>query len=123
MLEVTLPADEEIALTIEYGGFPQESRNMSTMQGGKEISSEYLCLENSTLSPRLMNVLPGENGYPTVIEITLPGSMTVIPFGASEAEVISENEDGTKTWQYEANSTGVSFMQAIISARTSKLAV
>ena len=106
MLEVTLPADEEIALTIEYGGFPQESRNMSTMQGGKEISSEYLCLENSTLSPRLMNVLPGENGYPTVIEITLPGSMTVIPFGASEAEVISENEDGTKTWQYEANSTG-----------------
>lgn len=82
---------------------------MSTMQGSTEISSEYLCLENSVLSPRLMNVLnvlPGENGYPTTIEITLPEVMTAIPFNSSEAEVIAENEDGTKTWRYEANSAG-----------------
>lgn len=106
MLEVTLPADEQEELVMEYSGFPQESRNMSTMQGSKEISTEYLCLENSALSPRLMNVMPGENGYPATIEITLPASMTAIPFGSSEAEVIAEHDNSTKTWRYEANGTG-----------------
>ena len=106
MLEVTLSADEQVELVMDYSGFPQESRNMSTMQGSKEISTEYLCLENSTLSPRLMNVLPGENGYPATIEITLPASMTAIPFGSSEAEVVAEQRGGTKTWRYEANGTG-----------------
>ena len=105
MLEVTLPADEQAELVMEYSGFPQESRNMSTM-GSKEISTEYLCLENSALSPRLMNVMPGENGYPATIEITLPASMTAIPFGSSEAEVIAEHDNSTKTWRYEANGTG-----------------
>ena len=104
LLEVTIPAEEEVELTMEYSGFPQES--MPTMQGGKELSSEYLCLENSALSPRVMNVLPGEAGYPTTIEITLPASMIAIPFSSSEAEVISENDDGTRTWRYEANSAG-----------------
>ena len=104
LLEVTIPAEEEVELTMEYSGFPQES--MPTMQGGKELSREYLCLENSALSPRVMNVMPGEAGYPTTIEITLPASMIAIPFSSSEAEVISENEDGTRTWRYEANSAG-----------------
>ncbi|UQT46907.1 hypothetical protein M5E87_17085 [Flavonifractor plautii] len=50
-----------------------------------------------------MNVMPGEDGYPATIEITLPAAMTVIPFGASEAEVVAEHGDGTKTWRYETN--------------------
>ena len=104
LLEVTIPAEEEVELTMEYSGFPQES--IPTMQGGKELSSKYLCLENSALSPRVMNVLPGEAGYPTEIEITLPASMIAIPFSSSEAEVLSENADGTRTWRYEANSAG-----------------
>ena len=104
LLEVTIPAEEEVELTMEYSGFPQES--IPTMQGGKELSSKYLCLENSALSPRVMNVLPGESGYPTTIEITLPASMIAIPFSSSEAEVLSENADGTRTWRYEANSAG-----------------
>ena len=103
-LEVTIPAEEQVELTMEYSGFPQES--LPTMQGGKELSDDYLCLENSALSPRVMNVLPGENGYPAAIEITLPASMTAIPFGSSEAEVISENDDGTRTWRYEDNGAG-----------------
>ena len=49
LLEVTIPAEEEVELTMEYSGFPQES--MPTMQGGKELSSEYLCLENSPSRP------------------------------------------------------------------------
>ena len=103
-LEVTIPAEEQVELTMEYSGFPQES--LPTMQGGKELSDDYLCLENSALSPRVMNVLPGENGYPAAIEITLPASMTAVPFGSSEAEVVSENNDGTRTWRYEDNGAG-----------------
>lgn len=106
MLEVTISAEEQVELAIEYSGFPQESRNMSSMQGSKEISAEYLCLENATLSPRLMNIMPDENMYPTTIEITLPASMTVIPFGTSDAEIVAEHEDGMVTWRYESNSTG-----------------
>ena len=103
-LEVTIPAEEQVELTMEYSGFPQES--LPTMQGGKELSGDYLCLENSALSPRVMNVLPGENGYPAAIEITLPASMTAVPFGSSEAKVVSENDDGTRTWRYEDNGAG-----------------
>ena len=103
-LEVAIPAEEQVELTLEYGGFPQE--DLPTMQGGKELSGEYLCLENAALSPRLMNVMPGEDGYPATIEITLPAAMMAIPFGASEAEVVAEHGDGTKTWRYETNSAG-----------------
>ena len=106
LLEVTLPADEQVELIMEYSGFPQESNVMSTMQGSAEISGEYLCLENAALSPRLMNVLPGEAGYPTTMELTLPSSMTVIPFGSSEAEVVAQHDDGTATWRYQFSSTG-----------------
>ena len=95
MLEVEIPAEEAVELTVEYGGFPQESRNSSSMQGHVEISEEYLCLENATLAPRLMNVLPDEGMYPAVIEVTLPNSMTVIPFGTGEAAAVKELEDGT----------------------------
>lgn len=104
LLEVTIPAEEEVELTMEYSGFPQES--MPTMQGGKELSREYLCLENSALSPRVMNVMPGDAGYPAEIEITLPENMLAIPFGSSAAEVVAEHEDGTRTWRYEHNGAG-----------------
>lgn len=106
MLEAEIPAAEDVELVVEYGGFPQESRNMSEMQGSTEISDEYICLENAALAPRLMNVMPDEGMYPATIEITLPKGMTVIPFCASEAELVTEHEDGTATWRYEDNGTG-----------------
>ena len=40
--------------------------------------------------PYLLNVLPEGQGYPTTVELTVPGSMTVIPFGTSEAEVVGD---------------------------------
>lgn len=106
MLEAEIPAAEDVELVVEYSGFPQESRNMSIMQGSAEISDEYICLENAALEPRLMNVMPDEGMYPATIEITLPKGMTVIPFCASEAELVTEHEDGTATWRYEDNGTG-----------------
>ena len=53
-----------------------------------------------------MNVLPDDNMYPAVIEVTLPENMTAIPFGSSDAEIVSMNPDGTATWRYEDNGTG-----------------
>ena len=106
LLEVTLPAEAQIELTMEYGGFPRENQNLSDSQGSTEISGTYLQLENAALSPRLLNVLPDENYYPTEMEITLPNAMTAIPFGSSRAEVVAEHEDGTKTWRWEDIGTG-----------------
>ena len=106
LLEVTLPAEAQIELTMEYGGFPREDQNLSDSQGSTEISGTYLQLENAALSPRLLNVLPDENYYPTEMEITLPDTMTAIPFGSSRAEVVAEHEDGTKTWRWEDIGTG-----------------
>ena len=106
LLEVTLPAEAQIELTMEYGGFPREDQNLSDSQGSTEISGTYLQLENAALSPRLLNVLPDENYYPTEMEITLPNAMTAIPFGSSRAEVVAEHEDGTKTWRWEDIDTG-----------------
>ena len=79
---------------------------MSSGQGNAEISGTYLQLENATLSPRLLNVLPDENIYPTEMEITLPASMVAIPFGSSRAEVAAEHENGTKTWRWDDIGTG-----------------
>lgn len=106
LLEVTIPAEAQVELTMEYGGFPQEDRSLSSMQGSREISDTYICLENAALSPRLLNVLPAGETYPVEIEITLPDHMTVLPFGASEAERVAEHENGTVTWRYADTGTG-----------------
>lgn len=106
MLEATIPADEDIELVVEYGGFPQEDRSLSSMQGAVEISREYICLTNAGLAPRLLNVLPDGDTYPVTVEITLPSHMTVIPFSAAQPQILSENEDGTTTWSYEDTGTG-----------------
>ena len=104
VLEAAIPAEEMVELAVEYGGFPRENGNISVMQGGAEISEEYLCLENAELAPRLMNVLPDEAMYPTEVEITLPSHMIAIPFRDSDAEIISE-QDGEATWRYTYNGT------------------
>ena len=106
MLDVTLPAEEEVELVVEYGGFPQQNRILSTMQGSLEISREYLCLENATLAPRLLNVTSDSGQIPVTVEITLPDHMTVIPFGTAEAEIVEKHDDGTATWRYENAGSG-----------------
>lgn len=80
------PDLEFIDLCFDYQGFPQDWNLMETMQGKPEISSKYLCLENQTLAPMIMNVgtadgrsLPSQRYY-------APDTMTVIPFGLAEAK-------------------------------------
>ena len=104
--EIALPADSAVELVLEYGGFPRDWNITETTQGSPEISGAYLCLENQNLMPYLLNVLPEGQGYPTTVELTVPGSMTVIPFGTSEAEVVETHGNGTATWRYEDDSAG-----------------
>ena len=106
LLEVEIPAEQQIELSLSYGGFPQEDVNMSTMQGGAEVSDEYLCLQNAALAPRVLNVLPDENLYPATVEVTLPQGMTVIPFGSAQPELVAEHENNTVTWRYQDNGAG-----------------
>ena len=106
LLEVEIPAEQQIELSLSYRGFPQEDVNMSTMQGGTEVSDEYLCLQNAALAPRILNVLPDENLYPATVEVTLPQGMTVIPFGSAQPELVAEHENNTVTWRYQDNGAG-----------------
>ena len=99
--EIALPADGAVELVLEYGGFPRDWNIAGDHPGLPEISGAYLCLENQNLMPYLLNVLPEGQGYPTTVELTVPGSMTVIPFGISEAEVVGTHGNGTATWRYE----------------------
>lgn len=64
MFTVTLPAETEIELVIDYGGFPQEWNLVSAAQGGSEISDTYMELENHQLSPPLMMCCIQERRYP-----------------------------------------------------------
>ena len=49
-LEVAIPAEEQVELTLEYGGFPRES--MPTMQGSKGAQRRIpLSGERGPLSP------------------------------------------------------------------------
>ena len=102
-LEVTIPAEENIELTLEYGGFPRDWSTQTTMQGEPEISREYLRLENQNLSPILLDVSVLTGIWPFTVEITLPGQMVVIPFTPADAELVAENSDGTKTWRFETS--------------------
>ena len=97
--DVTIPAGREIELAIGYGGFPQEWNNSAAAQGRLEISNVYMQLENDVLSPSPYNIWYQGDTLPAVMDLTLPGHMTPILFGAGSTELLRENGDGTKTWR------------------------
>ena len=106
LLNVTIPDLESIDLCFDYQGFPQDWNLMETMQGKPEISSKYLCLENQTLAPMIMNVGTADGLFSSITDITLPDTMTVIPFGLAEAKKEVEHDNGTITWRIEDTGTG-----------------
>lgn len=101
LFTVTLPAEEEIKLTIDYGGFQQEWNLLDTMQGGAEVSDQYMKLENQALAPSPFNMGYWNDTLPAVMDITLPGQMTPVLFGDGKTTLLRENGDGTKTWRME----------------------
>ena len=101
LLTISVPADPDLTLELDYGGFPQEWNLLETMQGGAEISERYMCLENEMLSPTLQNVMYRDETLPATIDICLPGQMMLVPFGTAEARLLEKHTDGTKTWRIE----------------------
>ncbi len=99
MFTVTLPADPDIELVIDYGGFSQEWNIDSITQGSMEVSDTYMYLQNHKLSPAPYDVLYTGEKLPAVMDIALPGHMTPVLFGSGSTELLKENEDGTKTWR------------------------
>lgn len=99
MFTVTLPAEAEIELVIDYGGFPQEWNLVSTTQGSSEVSDTYMSLENHELAPAPFDVLYAGETLPAVMDIVLPEHMTPILFGTGSTDLLKENGDGTKTWR------------------------
>ena len=118
--EIALPADGAVELVLEYGGFPRDWNIAETTQGAPEISGAYLCLENQNLMPYLLNVLPEGQGYPTTVELTLPGSMTVIPFGTSEAEVVETTATAPPPGAMRMTALAASSTPGTTSGRTSR---
>jgi len=98
-LDIILPPDEETELEIIYSGFPKEDRNVSYMQGYREISKRYICLENANIAPTLLNVDKDFEVFEKVCQVVLPAHMSLISYGEGQDEVISENADGTRTWR------------------------
>lgn len=99
--EVSIPADPEIELVLEYGGFPQDWNVVASNQGDPEISSRYLCLENADLTPTLLNAYYRDEVLPATVDVTLPRNMTAIPFGKAKAEVFRDDGGNTRTWRIE----------------------
>lgn len=107
-LTVTLPADKNIELVINYGGYPREwNLEGGAFQGDMEISNTYMALENATLAPILYDVSQAGETLPVTVDITLPNQMIPIPFGPEEAELLEQNSNGSNTWQVESDGSNV----------------
>ena len=109
-VEITLPAEKEILLSMEYGGFPREWSIMETNQGDSQISSDYIYLDNTKFVPYI-KISPAIH-YLFEAQITLPAHMMAVSFGKDDFVCISENEDGTKTWKLQQKGQGIIFYAA-----------
>lgn len=110
-IEILLPAEKDILLTMEYGGFPREWSIEEIHQGNTEIGANYICLSNTEFVPYTKNILPEEYVLFDA-EVTIPAHLRAVVFGSSDPVCISENEDGTKTWKIEKNGEGTIFYAA-----------
>ena len=89
--EIALPADGAVELVLEYGGFPRDWNIAATTQGCPEISAS-LSVPGESEPDRPICSMCCQRGraIPPPWSSPLPGSMTVIPFGTSEAEVVAD---------------------------------
>lgn len=96
-LRCTLPADEEIALEIVYGGAPQcwnyAQRNFGN---GTLISRRYVNLGGKALMPSCYDLALAE-GATISLRVTMDLGLTPVTSGDTP-QLLSENADGTATW-------------------------
>lgn len=86
-IELDIPADENIELIVEYGGFPKEWNIMSLYQGETEISDDYIYLAHQDFSPMPRDFAEGTREQaPLTARITLPDGLRPVLFGTGEVE-------------------------------------
>lgn len=97
-IELDIPADENIELIVEYGGFPKEWNIMSLYQGETEISDDYIYLAHQDFSPMPRDFAEGTREQaPLTARITLPDGLRPVLFGTGEVEA-KKTENGSTQW-------------------------
>lgn len=91
-----LPADKKIELEITYGGTPKIWSQLRATFRGTVIDPKYIDVSGYSLSPKL--AVTAADGAEFSGNVTLPSDLELISTG-TPAEVVRENEDGTKTWK------------------------
>lgn len=92
----TLPADPEITLKLTFHGYPKIWNQQSSLLSYTMITPTYINLLSTNLLPvpQLETKSPKTPFHAT---ITLPANLTPVTTGYA-AELISENNNNTKTW-------------------------
>ncbi|OBR64949.1 hypothetical protein A7K91_05055 [Paenibacillus oryzae] len=108
-IEVDIPGDKEIEVTLEYGGFPQEWNILALRQGlDSQISRDYLYLANQDFAPIPRDLIWGsDEPNPYYIEVDLPSGMTPVVFGTETAQSVGKSSDGSIRWSIETNGASV----------------
>lgn len=104
-MEVDIPADEEMELVLNYGGFPQDWNIMEIVQGqGAQISRDYLHLTNAEFAPIPSDIVwEGDKPNPYIIDLTLPPGMIPVLFGSEAARSTGADSAGFIRWNIETS--------------------
>lgn len=96
-----LPAEKDLTVVVEYGGYPQMWSISESFMGGDEVNRRYVYLTGDAFAPAMQ----AERNDDTAVhaEITLPGNLMPLIYGQGETELLSENSDGTKRWALSTN--------------------
>lgn len=95
-LRCTLPAEERVALRVEYGGVPQLWNISQTMLSGDLVSREEVQLNSTAFSP-VPDLLIAGDTIPFQAQITLRDNLTPVASGFP-SQFLRNNGDGTATW-------------------------
>ncbi len=97
-IEFEIPQGTNIKIEVEYGGYPMNWGFNQSTPGIDSISKENVDLSVSSLMPRI------GGGNTTCVNIDLPrGLIPLTEYVDQKIELLSENEDGTATWQIKSN--------------------
>lgn len=96
-IRCSLPASRKVTLQVEYGGMPQVWNVFEHQVGDTVISPTYLYLNGKALAPAPEAGFRSEE-VPTTLRFTMPAGLTPVTTGFAP-ELLSDNGDGTATWQ------------------------
>lgn len=99
-IALTLPAQQEMEVVVQYHGSPQIPANTGVLTLYYEITPEYISLGGQTVLPSFQGA--AEEDCTHSGQVTLPTGMELIATGET-AKPAGENQDGTTTWQVQGS--------------------